>query len=43
MTRVERLEWRNDPNDSITRRMNTDDEQFKNFKDFDLRVRNEDF
>ena len=43
LTRVERLEHRNDPNDSIVRRMNTDDEQFKNFRDFDLRVRNEDF
>ena len=43
ITRIERLEHRNDPNDSIVRRMNTDDEQFKNFRDFDLRVRNEDF
>ena len=41
--RIERLEYRNDPNDSIVRRMNTDDEQFKNFRDFDLRVKNEDF
>ena len=29
--------------DSIVRRMNTDDEQFANFRDFDLRVRNADF
>ena len=43
ITRIERLEYRYDPNDSIVRRMNTDDEQFKNFRDFDLRVRNEDF
>lgn len=43
ITRVERLEHRNDPNDSIVRRMNTDDEQFKGFLDYDLRVRNEDF
>ena len=43
ITRVERLEYRNDLNDSIVRRMNTDDDQFKNFKDFDLRVRNDDF
>lgn len=43
ITRVERLEHRNDPNDSIVRRMNTDDEQFKDFRDYDLKVRNEDF
>ena len=43
LTRVERLEYRNDMNDSIMRRMNTDDEQFKNFRDYDLRVRNDDF
>tara|TARA_B100001287_G_C22672844_1_gene526105 strand:- start:960 stop:1433 length:474 start_codon:yes stop_codon:yes gene_type:complete len=43
LTRVERLEHRNDPNDSIVRRMNTDDKQFENFRDFDLRVRNDDF
>jgi len=41
--RIERLEYRNDPNDSIVRRMNTDDEQFANFRDYDLRVRNADF
>jgi len=43
ITRVERLEYRSDPNDSIIRRMNTDDEQFKSFKDYDMVVRNEDF
>jgi guanylate kinase len=43
ITRIERLEYRNDVNDSIMRRMTTDDEQFKHFKDYDLRVRNEDF
>ena len=43
LTRVERLEYRNDPNDSIVRRMNTDDEQFKDFRDYDLKVRNDDF
>ena len=43
ITRVERLEYRNDKNDSIVRRMNTDDEQFKGFNDFDLRIKNEDF
>ena len=41
--RIERLEYRNDPNDSIVRRMNTDDEQFANFRDYALRVRNADF
>ena len=41
--RIERLEYRNDPNDSIVRRMNTDDEQFANFREYDLRVRNADF
>ena len=40
---MERLEHRNDPNDSIIRRMRTDDKQFENFKDFDLRVKNDDF
>ena len=43
ITRVQRLEYRNDPNDSIVRRMNTDDEQFKDFRDYDLKVRNDDF
>lgn len=43
MTRFERLEHRNDQNDSIDRRMRTDDEQFENFKDYDLLVKNEDF
>jgi guanylate kinase len=43
LTRIDRLTYRNDPNDSIMRRMDTDDEQFKHFRDFDLRVKNEDF
>jgi guanylate kinase len=43
ITRIQRLEHRNDINDSIMRRMNTDDEQFKDFRDYDLKVRNEDF
>jgi guanylate kinase len=43
MSRVERLEHRNDLNDSIVRRMNTDDEQFKNFRDYDLHITNDDF
>ena len=43
VTRLERLEHRNDPNDSIYRRMQTDDEQFAGFKDYDLHIKNEDF
>lgn len=43
LTRIDRLTHRNDPNDSIMRRMDTDDEQFQHFRDFDLRVKNEDF
>jgi guanylate kinase len=43
MIRLERLNSRNDKNDSIWRRMTTDEDQFKGFNDFDLRIRNEDF
>jgi len=43
MTRIERLNRRNDLNDSVIRRMNTDDEQFKNFLDFDIKIKNADF
>lgn len=43
ISRVERLEQRNDINDSIVRRMNTDDEQFKHFRDYDLHITNDDF
>jgi guanylate kinase len=43
MIRVQRLNDRNDINDSIWRRMSTDDEQFDMFKDFDIRIKNEDF
>jgi guanylate kinase len=43
LTRIDRLTYRNDPNDSIIRRMDTDDEQFNHFRDFDLRVKNDDF
>ena len=43
ITRIERLEYRNDPNDSIVRRMNTDDNQFKDFRDNDLKFRNNNF
>lgn len=43
MTRIERLNYRNDVNDSIMRRMNTDDEQFAGFKDYDIKIKNADF
>jgi|TARA_B110000483_G_C18009303_1_gene470514 guanylate kinase len=42
-TRIHRLNYRNDLNDSIMRRMNTDDEQFADFQDYELRIKNEDF
>lgn len=41
--RVDRLNARKDLNDSIWRRMNTDDIQFEGFKDFDIRIKNDDF
>ena len=43
MERFNRLESRNDLNDTIVRRMNTDDEQFKSFRDYDIRISNADF
>lgn len=43
MTRIERLNSRNDVNDSIMRRMNTDDEQFAGFSDYDIKIKNSDF
>ena len=43
MTRVERLNDRADINDTIHRRMSTDDEQFKGFQDYDLKIKNGDF
>jgi guanylate kinase len=43
LTRLERLNDRNDNNDSIFRRMKTDDEQFENFKDYDIIIKNIDF
>jgi guanylate kinase len=42
-TRIERLNNRADINDTIKRRMDTDETQFKDFKDFDIRIKNEDF
>ena len=41
--RLERLNHRADTSDTIVRRMNTDDEQFKGFLDFDVRITNSDF
>jgi guanylate kinase len=41
--RTERLNQRSDANDTIERRMNTDEEQFKDFTDFDIRIKNADF
>jgi len=41
--RLERLEKREDVNDTIQRRMKTDDEQFEGFTDFDIRIKNADF
>ena len=43
ITRIERLNDRADVNDTIKRRMETDDTQFKDFKDFDIRIKNGDF
>jgi guanylate kinase len=43
LDRLERLNNRNDLNDSISRRMKTDDEQFDTFKDYEIRITNPDF
>lgn len=43
LDRLERLNNRNDLNDSISRRMKTDDEQFESFKDYEIRITNPDF
>lgn len=42
-TRIERLNLRDDANDSIARRLDADEAQFKNFSDFEIRVTNPDF
>jgi len=42
-TRVERLNLRDDVNDSIARRLEADEAQFKDFKDFEIRITNPDF
>ena len=41
--RRERLGERNDKNDSTDRRINADNEQFRNFLDFDCKITNENF
>ncbi len=38
-----RLSKRNDSNDSLKRRMDTDKEDFKNFSDYDLRITDADY
>lgn len=42
-TRLTRLIMRNDQNDSISRRFEADEEQFKNFQEYDLRITNSEF
>lgn len=42
-TRIERLNHRNDVNDTIVRRLNADEEQFKGFKDFEIHITNPNF
>lgn len=41
--RLARLESRNDVNDTTERRIRTDEEQFQNFIDFDIKITNSDF
>lgn len=42
-TRVERLNERDDRNDTVSRRLLADDEQFKGFNDFEIRITNPNF
>jgi hypothetical protein len=42
-TRLERLKYRDMPGDSDKRRIIADDEDFKDFTDFDLRITNSNF
>lgn len=42
-TRVERLNMREDPNDSVARRLLADDEQFKGFQDYEIHLTNPNF
>lgn len=41
--RIKRLTERNDNNDSVKRRISVDREDFKRFKDFDLKINNPNF
>lgn len=41
--RRSRISRRNDNNDSVERRINSDREDFKNFRDYDLRITDPDF
>ena len=43
MTRIERLNERDDKNDTISRRLDADELQFKDFNDFEIRITNSDF
>jgi guanylate kinase len=42
-TRLTRLILRDDQNDSITRRFEADENQFRNFQEYDLRITNPEF
>jgi len=42
-TRLVRLILRDDKNDTLERRFEADEKQFKNFEEFDLRVTNSQF
>jgi guanylate kinase len=41
--RVARLHDRDDKNDTIERRINTDEEQFSGFTDYEVKITNPDF
>lgn len=43
LTRVKRLNDRKDKNDTIVRRLDADEEQFRNFIDFEIKITNPNF
>ena len=43
LIRIKRLEARNMPGDSVWRRIEADSGDFKNFKNYDIAIKNEDF
>jgi len=43
LTRIERLNHRKDNNDTMARRLQADEDQFRNFNDFEIRIKNSDF